>query len=113
MERKPDITDEEVGMHAFHLRKRTSVERAMEKIRQGLGRKFLQFTQEDIEILEWVLGETWAMMGFYEWQHIVFSELKSEQLDKIINIGNEIVSHRKKGIIGLEEVHQILKEESL
>ncbi len=109
MERKPDITDEEVGMETFHLRKRKGVERAIEKIRNGLKKDFLKLSQDEIKILEWALGETWTLMGFYEWERIAFSTLSLEEVDKIISIAREIISHKKPGIRGLEEIHSLLK----
>jgi hypothetical protein len=108
MDRKPDITDEEIGIQHFHLRKRRATERALEKVRHGLGKAYTKLSTKDIEILEWILGETWSMMGFYEWERIPFSLLSFEDIEKIINIGKGIFSHQKKGVDGIEEVHQLL-----
>lgn len=110
MERKPDVTDEEVGIQHFHLRKGRAVERSLEKIRHGLEKDFTLLTFDDIKVLEWTLGETWAMMGFFEWNKIPFSTMKLDEVKKIIKIGREITSHKKKGVKGIEEVNQILKK---
>lgn len=108
MERKPDLTDEDVGIQAFKLRKEKAVERAIEKIRRSLGRSFLQFTQEDLKNLEWALGECWTMVGFYEWENITFSSLKTEEINQIISIAQDIFKHRIKGKAGIEKVRAIL-----
>lgn len=108
MERKPHLTDEDVGIQAFKLRKEKAVERAMEKIRRNLGRSFLQFTREDLEKLEWALGECWTMVGFYEWDKITFSSLQTEEIREIISIAEDIIKHRIKGKIGIEKVRSIL-----
>ncbi len=108
MERKPDITDEDVGIQAFKLRKEKAVERAMEKIRRSLSRSFLQFTQEDLQNLEWALGECWTMIGFHEWDNIAFSSLKPEEISKIISITRDIFKDRIKGKTGIEKIRSIL-----
>lgn len=108
MDRKPDITDEEVGIQHFHLRKRRATERAIEKVRHGLGKEYSKLSNKEVEILEWIFGETWSMMGFYEWEGIPFSLLSLEEIKKIVSIGKEVLSHKKKGVDGIEEVHQIL-----
>ncbi len=110
MERKPDITDEEIGIQHFHLRKRRAVERAMEKIRHGLDKEYSKLSPEDIEILEWMLGETWSMMGFFEWERMPFSLLTPEEIKEIISIGKEVIAHKKKGVDGIDTVHNILLE---
>ncbi len=105
---KPDITDEEIGIRSFQLRKRRAVERAMEKIRQKLSKSFSELNTQDVEVLQWVLGETWALMGQYEWDHIYFSNMDMGIALKIIEIGKEIITSHKVGYKGFEEVHQII-----
>ncbi len=112
MERKPDLTDEDVGIQAFKLRKEKAVERAMEKIRRSLGRSFLKFTREDVQNLEWGLGECWTMVGFYEWDSIAFSSLKLEEINQIISITQDIVKHRIKGKTGIEKIRSILTKKT-
>lgn len=112
MERKPDLTDEDVGIRTFKLRKEKAVERAMEKIRRSLGRSFLQFTKDDIESLEWALGECWTMVGFYDWENVTFSSLKLEEIREIISITQDIFKHKIKGKAGIEKVRAILTKKS-
>ncbi len=112
MERKPDLTDEDVGIQAFKLRREKAVERAMEKIRRGLGKSFFQFTREDVESLEWALGECWTMVGFYDWEKITFSSLKLEEIKEIISIVQAIVRHKTKGKAGLEKIRDILTKKT-
>lgn len=110
VERKPDVTDEDVGMRAFNLRKQQSVERAVEKIRHNIGRAWVRLSEEEIELLEWALGETWALMGFYEWNEIAFSSIMLEKIDEIMAIASQIISHKIPGHKGLEQIHTLLKE---
>ena len=36
-DRHPDVTDEDIGIRAFKVKKAKAVERAIERIRHGLG----------------------------------------------------------------------------
>ena len=107
---KPDVSDEEIGMRSFQLRKQKAVERAIEKIRFKLGDDWAGLVSEDIEILEWVLGDMWAFIARGEWEIIAFSELSLEDIYKIVDIGKEIMSHKKIGSVGLNQIHNMLKK---
>lgn len=105
-----DINDEDIGIRAFQLRKERALEQAMEKLRHSLGaEEWSKISFSDSEVLKWALGETWALMGFDEWGRIPFSKMGLDSIQKIIEIGKEITSHKKMGARGLEEVHNILK----
>ena len=110
--RRPDITDEEIGMRTFQLRKEKAEERALEKIRHGLGKNWASLTVPEIDVLGWVLGEVWAYVARREWDHLSFSSLDIEKVKKIIEIGSEIVNHKKVGTAGLEEIHVLIKGEA-
>ncbi len=108
VERKPDITDEDIGIKAFHLRKERAAERAVERLRAGLGRSFAALTADDMEVLVWTLGETWALQGFYDWEAIKFSTISFDDVDAIIVTGREIIAHRIKGKDGFDSILAIL-----
>lgn len=105
-----DVTDEEVGMRSFQLRKGRAVERAIEKMRQNLDVTWVKLTLQDIEVLQWVLGEVWAFIGRNEWDNLAFSSTILEDTKKIIQIGHEIMEHKKIGSTGLDEVYKIIKK---
>ena len=106
---KPDITDEEIGIRSFQLRKGRAVERAMDKIRQRMARKWPEIPSQDVELLKWALGETWALMGQYEWDRIYFSNMDMPTMAGIIEVARQILGHNKVGYQGFEEIHQTLK----
>lgn len=110
--RRPDITDEEIGMRTFQLRKEKAQERALEKIRQGLKADWVNLSVPEIDLLGWVLGEVWAYIARREWEHLAFSALNTEKVRKILKIANEIVSHKKVGTSGLEEVYNLITGET-
>jgi hypothetical protein len=107
--RRPDINDEEIGIRTFKLRKERAAEIGMERVRYGLGGKWANFSAKDLEILEWTLGECWALMGFADWNRITFSALKAEDVEKIINTAKDIIAHKKRGYSGFEEIIRILR----
>lgn len=110
MERKPDFTDEEVGIRSFHLRRAAAAEKALEKIRKGLGNQFLRLRNDEIETLLWALGEIWTLVGFYDWEEIRFSELKLEDVLKILDASKEVLAHKKTGTQAFSEIYNFLKE---
>ncbi|HCJ66395.1 MAG TPA: hypothetical protein DHV62_03485 [Elusimicrobia bacterium] len=105
-----DVTEEEVGMRSFQLRKGRAVERAIEKIRQNLGTDWIRLTLSDIEVIQWSLGEVWAFIGRNEWDNLAFSSTTLEDTKKIIQIGHEIMEHKKIGSTGLDEIYKIIKK---
>lgn len=109
MQRKPDITDEEIGMRAFNIRKEKAVERAIQKVRYGLGDNWKTLEMPEREMLNWGLGETWACIARTKWDKIYFSSMNLANAKDIIEISKKIVLHEELGTRGIEEIHNILK----
>lgn len=105
----PEVTDEEIGMRAFQLRKSRAVEHAMERIRQGLGPDWATLSIKDIETLNWALGQVWAHLARPQWAEIRFTSLSMEQARSMIGIAKRIMGHEILGHQGLEEIDAILK----
>jgi len=112
LNRKPDFTDEDVGIRAFQIRKENAAERALEKIRAGLGKEFLKLRNDEIEILKWMLGEIWAMIGFYEWENLRFSLLTFDEVDRIIQLANSILQKERLGTQAVTEAYELIKKVS-
>lgn len=106
---RPDINDEEVGMRSWQLQKEKAVERAVEKIRHNLNANWKEIKKEDLDVLNWVLGEVWGFAGRAEWDNFSFSGLSLPDLLKIIGIGKQILNHEKRGYQGFEEVRNVLR----
>ena len=71
-DKHPDVTDEDLGIRAFQIKRGKAVERAIELIRHGLGKSWSELTAEEIEELEWVLGELWAYVARAHWEDMRF-----------------------------------------
>ncbi|MHB0976419.1 MAG: hypothetical protein ACYC1U_04395 [Candidatus Aquicultorales bacterium] len=103
-----DVNDEDIGMRTFRIRKERAVERAIEKIRFNLGDEWMKITQPDEEILEWALGETWAMMGHSDWEHIGFSMMNYRTVQEIVLLAREVIEQKKPGTRAIDQIHKIL-----
>ncbi|MFQ5574754.1 MAG: hypothetical protein ACE5E0_03910 [Terriglobia bacterium] len=108
--RRPDISDEEIGIRTFQIRKEKAEERAMEKIRAGLKEDWSKLTRDQIEKLAWVLGEVWAHVGRAQWDHIPFNAVTRTRIEEIVSIAQQIMDHTKVGSEGLEEVLNVLEK---
>lgn len=103
-----DINEEGIGLGAFHFRKERAAEMAIEKIRHNLGNSWQEISSKEIDILNWALGETWAMMGYHDWDNIAFGSVNLITAKEIVEIGNSVVEHKILGSKGFEEIHKIL-----
>jgi hypothetical protein len=105
---RPDVTDEEIGMRTFQLRKAQAVERATERLRKGLGAEWSKFTGPEIEALGYVLGELWAYIAHTEWDDLKFSTLSVADSRRILNFARELVNHKRNSVEVLQDVHTLI-----
>jgi hypothetical protein len=105
---RPDVTDEEIGMRTFQLRKAQAVERATERLRQGLGTEWSKFTGPEIEAIGFVLGELWAYVAHAEWDDLKFSTLSITDTRRLLNFARELVNHSRNSVDVLKDVHAII-----
>lgn len=105
----PDVTDEDIGIRAFQIKKAKAVERAIERIRHGLGTAWGDLTFEEIEELEWVLGELWAYAARAEWDELHFGRLTMHDMIKILTLGSQLRRHARNSIEILREVEAVIR----
>jgi hypothetical protein len=84
----PEVSKTEVGRRLFQVHKGKGVEEAVKKIRQGLGDDWKLLTENDINVLERMLGEAWVYIDRPEWEKIAFSRLKYADIRQIVVIGD-------------------------
>ncbi|MBI5418348.1 hypothetical protein HZA55_10485 [Candidatus Poribacteria bacterium] len=104
-----DISDEEVGIRSFHLRRDRAVEQSIEKIRQSLNKNWNDLTFNDTHTLHWVLGEVWSFIARDNWNNIAFSLLTFDDVKKILVIADKIIHHNIIGGVGLDQAYKILE----
>jgi hypothetical protein len=104
----PDVTDEEIGMRAFQIRKARAVERAIERLRKGLGGEWARLTWSQIVALSFVLGELWAYVAHTEWDELRFSTLVFEDVERIIAFSRELTEHGRNSVDVLKDVYALI-----
>jgi hypothetical protein len=107
---QPEVTDEEIGMRAFQIRKARAVERATERLRNGLGKEWSKLTRLQIEALGYALGELWAYIAHSEWDDLRFSTLSFEDVEAILAFSAELTDHSRNGVDVLKDVHALIVE---
>ena len=104
----PDVTDEEIGMRTFQIRKERAVERAMERMRQGLKDEWSNLTMTEVDALGWVLGEMWAYVAHAEWEDLHFSKLTMVDIRHLLGFARQIARHERGSVEVLHDVHALV-----
>jgi hypothetical protein len=105
----PDVTDEEIGMRTFQIRKARAVERAQERMRQGLKLEWSSLTMAEVEALGWVLGELWAYVARADWEDLHFGKLTIDEVRIILDHAREIANHTRNTVDVLHDIHELVK----
>lgn len=105
---RPDVTDEDIGMRAFHIRKERAVERATDRLRRGLGHDWDMFTQKEIELLEWALGEMWALEDRADWENLHFSKLRAHDVRTILGYARELQARSRPSVDCIRDIEQLV-----
>jgi hypothetical protein len=111
-DKHPDVTDEDLGIRAFQIKKAKAVERAIQLIRHGLADTWKELTGDEIEELEWVLGELWAYVARTHWDELRFGHVTLRDVIKILTLGSQMRRHARGSIEILREVDAIVMAES-
>jgi hypothetical protein len=109
---RPDVRDEDIGMRAFEMRKAKAVERAIDRIRQGIRTDWAAYTQRDLNDLDWMLGELWAYEKRADWEDLKFSKLTFEDVTHIITTARGLRENPHNTVETLEAVGDIIRERS-
>ena len=104
----PDVSRTEVGRRIFQLRKEKSVEKAVDMIRQHLGPDWKSFSQDEIKIVQYLLGNAWVYIERSTWDSFAFSKITDRDMRAIIYIGHELELKKIDEKKALIEVTKIL-----
>jgi len=110
-DKHPDVTDEDLGIRAFQIKRAKAVERAIQLIRHGIGASWNDLTTEEIEELEWVLGELWAYVARAHWDDLHFGHVTVRDIVKILTLGSQMRRHARGNIEILREVDAIISSD--
>jgi len=108
MYEKSDKHDEDLGIRAFQIKRGKAVERAIQLIRHGLGTAWSALTAEEIEELEWVLGELWAYIAHTSWDELHFGLLTMTDVVKLLTLGSQLRRHARGSIEILRDVESLI-----
>jgi hypothetical protein len=104
----PEVTSDERGRRVFQIHKEKAAENAMEKIRKSLGPDWKVFSSGEVEILRYMLEETWVSLDRDSWEKCAFSRMKRSQVDSIIETGKLVKGKELREDQGVEMVSRIL-----
>jgi hypothetical protein len=110
---RPDVRDEDIGMRAFQIRKAKAVERAIDRLRQGIRASWEMFTQRDLSDLGWIIGELWAYEKRADWEELHFSKLTPDDALEIIAIARRLREDPHNTVETLEQVGDIIRARSV
>jgi hypothetical protein len=83
----PDVSKEEIGRRMFQLHKDKSVERVIQKVKDNIGPEWKSFTEDEVRLLERLLGMAWANLEQSTWVKIPFASMTKEDIKRILNVG--------------------------
>jgi len=112
-DRHPDVSDEDLGIRAFQIKRAKAVERAIERIRHGLGAGWKDLNNGEIEELEWVLGELWSYVAREDWDELHFGRMTMSDIIKTLTLGSQMRRHARPSIEVLREVEALVRAEDL
>lgn len=106
---RPEVSDEEIGMRTFQIKRSRAVERATDRMRQGLKDDWAKFSEPEVEALQWALGEVWAYVAHAEWDELHFGLLTITDVRKILNFSRELLHHSRNSVDVLNDVYNVVK----
>ncbi|MBN2823258.1 MAG: hypothetical protein JXR33_08745 [Coriobacteriia bacterium] len=110
---RPDVSDEDIGMRAFQIRKEKAVERSMERLRQGLKSSWSFFEGKELDDFRWMIGELWAFEKRADWEDLHFSKLSAEDVRAIIGYAQKLRGDTHNTVETLELVGDIIRARSI
>lgn len=110
---RPDVSDEDIGMRAFQLRKEKAVERSIERLRQGLKSSWSFFEAKELDDFKWMIGELWAFEKRADWEDLHFSKLTVDDVRAIAAYAHQLRAETHNTVETLELVGDIIRARSV
>ncbi len=108
----PEVTDDERGRRVFQIHKQMAVEKALDKIRQNIGQDWKIYSAKDIDLLKYLLGESWVSLDRRKWEGFTFTRLQKNHLDEIIRMAKEVKKKERQENEAVMDVIGILSSVS-
>lgn len=107
----PDVTKEEIGRRMFQLHKDKSVEKVIQKVKDNLGAEWKSFTEDEVRLLERLLGMAWATLEQPTWEKIPFASMTKEDIKRIITVGKCIDLEKTSQRTVVDKLRKVLLAE--
>jgi len=107
-DKMPDVSQSEVGRRLYHVHREKRVERAIKKVKEGIGPEWRSFTQDEIQLLSHLLQCTWNVIDQKIWDDIPFGKLKKGDVQKILSFGEGVGPNKSPDKTVIEEIKKIL-----
>jgi hypothetical protein len=109
-ERKRELSDEDIGIQAFKIKRAKAVERAVERVRRSLGDGWQHLNADEVEEFEWILGELWAYVARENWDDLRFSRMNMQDVIRVLTFGSQLRRHARNSIEILRDVEKVVQD---
>jgi len=110
---RPDVSDEEIGMRAFKIRRAKAVERALDRMRRGLRDSWSTFSQRDLNDLSWMIGEMWAYVPRSDWEDLHFGKLTTGDVVEIVALAHTLRAEPHNTVETMDTVVDMVRARSV
>jgi len=104
-----EVSRTEIGRRMYSLQKEKNVERVIEKVRKQLGSDWARISQEDQDVLKYMIGEVWVYRERDFWERVQYSRLTVKAILDIVSIGRKLISHESDPRKAVEDASEILR----
>lgn len=108
MRRRRDVEEEKVGSRSFEVQRSRAVEMALARLRHGVEEHWELLLPEEIKALEWMLRETWAVVGTQAWKQIGFSRADPALVEEIIAVAEKALAGEELQLLAVRRVRNLL-----
>jgi hypothetical protein len=104
----PDITKTDIGRRMYQLHKEKNVERIIEMMRQNLGADWKSFSDQDIHMLERLIGDAWVGFDKNLWEKIPFARMTKDDVSHLLAVGKFMDMDKTPRTQVMEDVRNVL-----
>jgi len=108
----PEVSRDEMGRRAFAITKEHAVETAMEKIRKNPASEWQSLSEDDRDLLAFLLGEIWIIVPRSRWESMVFSRVRKADLRLLLAMAQETRNRGHLEELSVHEFSRILQNPS-
>lgn len=110
---RPEIDDEDIGIRALRTKRTKAVERSMDRLRQGLGDDWRMLGTDEVERVEWMLGELWSYLPHAEWESLRVGEMGLADLRALLSYADELRGHARPSTEILDDAQALVRRAGL